>query len=265
LSHERATRAAIGFIELARYCAVSRGKVAKTRLRSTEGRFRWPQARRSVKNVAVGRTSDARERLIDAAIVLFWRQGFSAVSVDQICEAASVRKGSFYHFFESKEVLALEALETHWERRRPMLDALFSPSLPPLDRLEKYFEFIIERQKELHAEHGKVLGCFYFSLGTGNVDLPAVNVRVREVIAVYERYYANVLVEAEKAGLLSVRDPEEKARSLFRFIEGQLADARLRNTLDDLSHLPRLAFEFLGIERRGRGRDRSRKVASRRT
>jgi TetR/AcrR family transcriptional regulator, transcriptional repressor for nem operon len=211
----------------------------------------------------VGRTSDARERLIDAAIVLFWRQGFSAVSVDHLCEAANVRKGSFYHFFESKEVLALEALETHWERRRPTLDALFSPSLPPLTRLERYFEFIVQRQNELYAEHGKVLGCFYFSLGIGNLDLPRVGERVREIICVYERYYSNVLVEAQKEGLLSVRDPAEKARSLFRFIEGLLGDARLQNTLGDLNDLPRLAFEFLGIENRGSVPKRSQRAASR--
>lgn len=196
----------------------------------------------------MGRTSDARERVIEAAIVLFWRQGFSAVSVDQICDAASVRKGSFYHFFESKEELALEALETHWQRRKPVLDALFSPSLPPLTRLARYFDFIQQRQAELRTEHGRVLGCFYFSLGTGNVDLPRVNARVREIISVYERYYENVLVEAETAGLVCVRDPTEKAHSLFRFIEGLLADARLYDSLEGLEHLPRLAFEFLGIE-----------------
>jgi TetR/AcrR family transcriptional regulator, transcriptional repressor for nem operon len=195
----------------------------------------------------VGRTSDAKQRLIDAAIPLFWRQGFSAVSVDQICDDAGVKKGSFYHFFESKESLALEALEVHWGRRRPTLDALFSPSLPPLERLEGYFDFVVSKQNELLLEHGKVLGCFYFSLGIGNLELPTVSERVREIISVYERYYANVLVEAEKKGLLSVRDPAEKARSLFRYIEGLLGDARLRNTLDELNHLPRLAFEFLGV------------------
>lgn len=199
----------------------------------------------------MGRTSDARERLIEAAIAAFWRHGFSGVSVDQICEAASVRKGSFYHFFESKEDLALDALETHWQRRRPVLDTLFSPSLAPLTRLAHYFRFIQQRQRELRALHGKVLGCFYFSLGTGDVDLPRVNARVREIISVYERYYANVLVEAETAGLVRLRDPGEKARSLFRFIEGLLADARLHDSLDSLEHLPRLAFEFLGIEQQG--------------
>jgi len=196
----------------------------------------------------MGRPSDARGRLIEAAISLFWRQGFSGVSVDQICEAATVRKGSFYHFFESKEELALAALEAHWLRRRPMLDEVLRSEAPPLERLGRYFLFIRERQYELAREHGRVLGCFYFSLGIGNVELPRVNACVREIIAVYEGYYTKLLTEAGQAGFLRLRDPAEKARSLFRFIEGMLADARLHDSLEGIEHLPRLAFEFLGIE-----------------
>src|SRR6266567_1498838 len=112
----------------------------------------------------MGRSSDAKERLIESGITLIWRHGFAGVSVDQVCESAGVKKGSFYHFFESKEDLALAALDTHWQRRRPVLDALFSASEAPLSRLQRYFRFIYQRQCEIHTEQGCVLGCFYFSL-----------------------------------------------------------------------------------------------------
>jgi TetR/AcrR family transcriptional repressor of nem operon len=50
----------------------------------------------------MGRTSDAKERLIEAMIELIWTGSYGSTSVDQICERAGVKKGSFYHFFESK-------------------------------------------------------------------------------------------------------------------------------------------------------------------
>jgi len=59
----------------------------------------------------MGRTSDTRERLLEAAIDLLWASSFGAVSVDQICEGAGVKKGSFYHFFESKIDLAIAAYD----------------------------------------------------------------------------------------------------------------------------------------------------------
>ncbi|HSC85962.1 MAG TPA: TetR/AcrR family transcriptional regulator [Polyangiaceae bacterium] len=196
----------------------------------------------------MGRTSDARERLIESAIALFWRHGFAGVSVDQLCESAGVKKGSFYHFFASKEELALAALEAHWERRKPILDELFSPSRAPLERLAAYFRFIHTRQCEIQGTYGQVLGCFYFSLGTSNVDQPRLNQRVREIIGFYERYHQSALVEAEQQGLVKLRDPAEKARDLFRYIEGLLADARLHGTTDRLADMPRLGFEFIGLE-----------------
>jgi TetR/AcrR family transcriptional repressor of nem operon len=49
----------------------------------------------------MGRVSDARERLLKAANELTWKQCYNAVTVDAICDAAGVKKGSFYHYFES--------------------------------------------------------------------------------------------------------------------------------------------------------------------
>lgn len=195
----------------------------------------------------MGRTSDAKERLIEAGISLLWQHGYRSVSVDDLCAAAGVKKGSFYHYFAGKEDLAVASLDAHWERRRPILDALFSPAVPPLQRLERYFRFVHERQCELREETGHVLGCFYFSLGTACLEYPRIGDRVREIVATYERYYESALREAQAAGLLDVRDPTEKAHALFSYVEGVMADARLKNDTATLEHLPRLAFEFLGL------------------
>lgn len=51
----------------------------------------------------------AREKLIEAAISSVRFKGFSATSVDEICQAAGVTKGAFFHHFASKEALAIAA------------------------------------------------------------------------------------------------------------------------------------------------------------
>jgi len=196
--------------------------------------------------------SSTRERLIEVAIRLFWRYGYSSVSVDQLCEEALVKKGSFYHFFPSKEELALAAIDAHWADRKPRLDALFSPSLPALERFERYFTYIVRRQSELLAEQGHVLGCLYFSLGTENLDQPRLSEKIRDILTVYERYYQNALVEARDAGQLHLDNPRLKAKALFRFIEGHLADARLHNSLEGLREMPDQAWELLGVSARSR-------------
>jgi TetR/AcrR family transcriptional repressor of nem operon len=124
---------------------------------------------------------------------------------------------------------------------------MFSPSIPPLERLEQYFRFIYERQCEIKRETGHVLGCFFFNLGSASLEHPRIATRVQEILSVYVRYYESALREAQTRGLIEMHNPTEKAHALFTYMEGVMADARIRNNTDSLSHLPRLAFEFLGL------------------
>src|SRR5437899_1851978 len=100
----------------------------------------------------MGRVSDARERLVAATIDLLRSESYGAASVDSICERAGVKKGSFYHFFRSKDELVIAALDAEWQSRRATLDALFSPTVPPLLRLKSYFASVHERQVQLRRQ-----------------------------------------------------------------------------------------------------------------
>src|SRR5689334_10368230 len=107
----------------------------------------------------MGRVSDAKERLMEAVRQLIWAGSYGSTTIDQICEKAGVKKGSFYYFFDSKCDLAVAALDEEWQlRRRPELDAIFSPTISPLERLKKYCEYGYRFQAEIKAKHGCVLG-----------------------------------------------------------------------------------------------------------
>ncbi|WP_428631175.1 TetR/AcrR family transcriptional regulator [Sphingopyxis sp.] len=83
----------------------------------------------------------ARAALIAAAHTTVRKQGYSATTVDQICAAAGVTKGAFFHHFASKEALAVAAAEGWTERARPMFEAAPHNQLAdPLDRLMGHIE-----------------------------------------------------------------------------------------------------------------------------
>src|SRR5436190_13618282 len=88
------------------------------------------------------RVSDMKERLMDAAMDLLWENSYGSTSVDAICERAGAKKGSFYYFFKSKSELAATALEADWQKRRSDMDSIFSPTVPPLERFERYFGYV---------------------------------------------------------------------------------------------------------------------------
>src|SRR3954470_6807092 len=107
----------------------------------------------------MGRVSDARERLMKAVSELIWTGSYGSTTVDQICEKAGVKKGSFYHFFESKSDLAAAALEVNWQCQKVELDGIFSPTVPPLDRIRCFCDRCFQKQAELQKQCGSVLGC----------------------------------------------------------------------------------------------------------
>ena len=113
----------------------------------------------------MGRVSDAKVKLMDAVLELIWTGSYGSTTIDDICEKAGVKKGSFYYFFDSKAQLAAESLDVSWASRQIELDRIFSATVPPLERLQKYCEFNYTVQGEIKAQYGRVLGCPQVSLG----------------------------------------------------------------------------------------------------
>jgi TetR/AcrR family transcriptional repressor of nem operon len=197
----------------------------------------------------MGRVSDARDRLIDAAVELVWLRSYGGVSVDDLCERAGVKKGSFYHFFATKDDLVLAALDASWSARKPVLDELFAPTRPPMDRLVAYFENVYARQKQLKQRFGRTVGCPYVSVGTECAQShPTIAQKAQEILAHYVAYYEGALRDAKASGDLRVADPAHAARALFAFMEGALGQARIADDPEPLRDLVRDALRFLGAD-----------------
>jgi TetR/AcrR family transcriptional repressor of nem operon len=161
----------------------------------------------------MGRLSNARERLLKAAIDLIWEQGYSGVRVDAVCKRAGVNKGSFYYFFPSKSRLAVEALKHHWETIAPEYDRVFSSDVPPLERLTRYFGWVYKRQRALKARTGRVLGCPFFSVGCEVITQDSqISGIVRALLRRKASYLESVVRDAQAEGVLKQDDPVALAR-----------------------------------------------------
>lgn len=180
---------------------------------------------------------------------LIWEQSYGAVSVDVICERAGAKKGSFYHFFPSKSDLAAAAIDDHWQKLRPDLDRIFSPQVPPLERLARYCDFLYDRQHQKMQEFGRVCGCAFTSLGS---ELSTQDEKIRrksqQILDWRCKYLAAALRDAIREEVIPDQDCEAKARDLYGCVMGALLQAKIENNLDIIRHLKPTIFRLIGAD-----------------
>lgn len=85
---------------------------------------------------------DAKAKLLDAALGVIRTRGYAATSVDELCAAAGVTKGAFFHHFKSKDALGVAAAE-HWSETTGELfaNAPYHDHPDPLERVLGYVAF----------------------------------------------------------------------------------------------------------------------------
>jgi len=193
--------------------------------------------------------SDTKQKLLDAANELIWTSNYGSVSVDDICAKADVNKGSFYHFFESKADLAVEAIEDYWQKNRGKLDSIFSSQLTPLDRLAAFCDAMYEGQKEKMKKTGKVCGCPYGSIASEQSTLEeTIRQKSTEMFAHMMKYLEATLRDAVREGLVASGDAGVLAGDVHALIEGVLLQAKVQNDLEVVRQLKPAIFRLLGAK-----------------
>lgn len=194
----------------------------------------------------MGRTSNAKEQLLQVAFELIWQQSYGAVSVDDICERAKVKKGSFYYFFPSKSDLAVAAYEEHWRQKRPIYDETFSPQVPPLERIENYCRNVYESQREKKEKTGNVLGCPFASVGCElSTQDEKIRQKAQEMFSRFSLYIETALRDAHRAGLIEQCDFAAKSRAIFSFAMGMLLQAKVKNDPEVLRDLGPMVMQLI--------------------
>lgn len=196
---------------------------------------------------------NTRDILIETAMDLIWQAGYSSVSVDDICKAADVRKGSFYHFFPSKIDLAVAAMEAAFQQFRPVMDEAFSADRPPLERFEKLANDGLEKQKMVAEQYGMVCGCPFVTLGAEMAPQDeSIRRKTDEIINHHKKYYEQAILDLMAEGSLPAdTDVKGKANKIHSFIMGQLVMARIQNSLAPLDkELKTGIFRMIGAQQK---------------
>src|SRR5574337_1292028 len=171
-----------------------------------------------------------REKLLETAQHLMLAKGYTATSVEEICDAANLTKGSFFHYFESKEELGKAVLDryvvsmSHAARNAP-----FMKKSDPLQRVYGYIDFMITLSKEPERRSGCLLGNFAQVLTDTHPE-------IRAQCAAHFRLWADMLKQeldaAKTAYKVKGLNTGTLADHFIALFEGSLMLAKTRQDLD---------------------------------
>lgn len=179
-----------------------------------------------------------RQKLIDTATDLLWTSSYGSVSVDDICKAAGVKKGSFYHYFPSKVDLAIAAMEEYYEEVvKPDMELLFSAAnLTVIQRLEKMADSVLEEQRDTLNKYGRVCGCPFGALASEMIgeEAQAISNKTSEMFSRCKCYMRKLMEDAAREGMIPTESIDAKTEEIHDFVTGLMMMARIHNSLDGL-------------------------------
>lgn len=171
----------------------------------------------------MGRTSNAKQRIIESAIELIGSRSYNAVGVQELCEHAGVKKGSFYHFFPSKRDLTIETLDQMWSMfKSETLDPVLSSDATAREKFQTLLDRSRDSQTAAKDCKGCVTGC---SIGNLALELSTqdevIRLKIEEIFTEWAHYFEDLIIDAINKGDLPVEtDPLSTAQAILAYIEG---------------------------------------------
>ena len=174
---------------------------------------------------------DTRQRILESARDLIYARSYSEVGVAAICDTAGVKKGSFYHFFPSKQALTLAVLEEFFvEFKERIFAEAFSRELSPLNRLRKMAELAYWFQKDIADETGHTLGCPFGNIAAEmSTQDEQLRHKVEQVFGQMEGHFRQTLEEAVSSGEVGDINIDATAKAMLAYAEGIMLMAKTRN------------------------------------
>lgn len=194
---------------------------------------------------------DTKQKLINTAKDLIGASSYTAVGVAEICKQAGVNKGSFYHFFKSKEELAIEALEDSFKEHESELNEIFAENKTAMQQLDSLTEIFYKNQKEEFIKNGKVCGCPAVNLGSEMASQNKYFCKsVRQIIQRYEDKAAGLVQKFIDEELIDKNsNPEVLGKIIHTYILGLKFATKIENNpLTLKSEFKQTILRILGVK-----------------
>ncbi len=188
----------------------------------------------------MGRT-DTRDELIKVGADIIARQGFNNTGLNAVLSMAGVPKGSFYHYFQSKEDFGLAVIDEFGESyNAKMRSFLQNKDLSPLKRIRNYMEDGIKSMASGECKRGCLIGSLGQELAGQNESFRQ---RLDGIFQQWAKYFRECLDEARAAGEIGQdSDTKEIAELILTGWQGASLRAKVTKSVTPMKSFKKLLF-----------------------
>jgi TetR/AcrR family transcriptional repressor of nem operon len=189
--------------------------------------------------------NETKEALLRSGMEILTEKGYSSASIDEILRRVKVPKGSFYHYFGSKDAFGLELIQRYSNFFKHKLDKFLSDeSLPPLERLRAFMEDATQGMIRYEFKRGCLVG----NLGQELSSLPeSFHIQLKGVFDEWQLRIEKCLKSAKKMGQISNKVNCKEAAYLFWIgWEGAVLRAKLERDPSALKVFSKFFISSLG-------------------
>ena len=191
-------------------------------------------------------THETRQHILDTGQAIISGKGFSAVGLNEILKASGVPKGSFYHYFSSKEAFGEALIKSYFINYLSTVDSLFSKlEFSAAERLMNYFTYWFETQSSCDSK-GR---CLVVKLAAEVSDLSeAMRVALEQGTSQAIDRLINIIQEGiNDRSLPAHLNPQVMATTLYQLWLGASVHAKITHTAAPLRSTLEATQELLGL------------------
>ncbi len=192
--------------------------------------------------------TEARECILKSAFKLFCKRGFKGVSVDDIAEAAGMKKANVFHYYPDKETLGLAVFDSGSQMMREQFSSFLAQGKgDPIRAVESLFDHMISDMKENCCECGCFIGNAAQEMSDENEPLRK---RIAHHIGDWMRELKDLFTRHRSAGYFRpTLDPEAAAEAILSLYEGSILLSKASRDTRTLTNARRMAVEYLQVQR----------------
>ena len=192
-------------------------------------------------------SNDTRSHIIHTGADLIGQKGFGATGINAVLTAAGVPKGSFYHYFSSKNDFGLAVIDTFAQEYDTKPDRILNDhTRSAVDRLRAYFDTGLETMTSCEFTRGCLIGNLGQELAGQNETFRR---RLDTVFQGWEKRFERCVEEARQAGDIDASiDPADVASFLLSGWEGAILRAKVLKSTEPMERFVRVFFrQCLGL------------------